>query len=236
MSSKVNLFIYLAIWKRPEITELCFIGIERLKKHPKYNINVLAVISEPEMIPLCEKYEVIWILHENLPLGKKKNYGLAHLANFNFDYVMEIGSDDLITNDLLDLYLDYIDKYHFFGVSDAAYIESETGECRRLTYGASTYGAGRLMSRKLLEQMEWKIWDDNFNRGLDNSSIRRIKNKGFVYHKINPTETPCVIDIKSNENLWKFNYFLGEKYDINILYDKLSTAEVNKLKSLQNGS
>lgn len=209
-------------------------GINRLKKHEKYNINVLAVISEPEIIPLCEKYEVSWILHENLPLGKKKNYGLSHLANFDFDYVMEIGSDDLILDELLDNYLEYFGRYDFFGVCDIAYIESENGECRRHLMSASTYGAGRCISRHVLEEMNWKIWDDNISRGLDNSSIKRIASHGIPYYQIPASEIPLVIDVKSNDNLWKFNYFLGEKFDIELLFDRLSDSEVNKIKSFQN--
>ena len=127
-TSKIKLKIYLAVWKRPEITELCFMGIHRLKTHLSYDISAFAVISEEDMIPLCEKYGIDWVLTENLPLGKKKNYGLKQLADYDFDFLMEIGSDDLVTNDLLDQYLPYFNKYDFFGISDAAYIESESGE------------------------------------------------------------------------------------------------------------
>lgn len=228
----INLLIYLAIWRRPEITELCFMGINRMRKHKEYNIQVLAVISEPEMIHLCNKYDIKWIMADNYPLGKKKNKGLMEASNFQFDYLMEIGSDDLVTNDLLDCYLDYFGKYNFFGISDCAYIESENLACRRLTFNKSTYGAGRCMSRKMLENMGWQIWDNNLQRGLDNNSTLRMETKGYNFHKIPPMDIPGVIDVKSDENLWKFNYFLGVEYDINLLFEKLSVGEVNKIMNL----
>lgn len=235
-SNKINLLIYLAIWRRPDITELCFLGIERLRKHNGYNIDVFAVISENEMIPLCDKYKVKWIMHENQPLGKKKNYGLRQLKNFDFDYMMEIGSDDLITNELLDQYLDYFGKYDFFGISDSVYIESENLACRRLVSDKTTYGAGRCMSRKLLEDCNWTLWNDGLGRGLDNNSILNVQTLGYKYHKVKPMNCPGVIDVKSNENLWKFNYFLGEEYDINLVFQRLSESEINKLNSLVNVS
>lgn len=234
MPIKNKLLIYLAVWRRPEITELCFMGINRLRKHPDYDVQALAVISEPDMISLCNQYGIKWLMHENLPLGKKKNAGLIAAASYDFDYLMEIGSDDLITDDLLTQYLDYIGKYDFFGISDAAYIESENGSCRRLTTNKSTYGAGRMISRKVLDAMCWRLWNDNLNRGLDNDSVRSIESKGFKFYRVPAGNAPGVIDVKSDQNIWKFNYFLGEPYNIDCILPLLSKCEVNKLNSLQN--
>lgn len=234
MLTKNKLLIYLAIWRRPEITELCLMGINRLRRHQAYDVQALAVISEHKMIDLCDRYGVKWVMHENLPLGKKKNAGLVAAQSLDFDYMMEIGSDDLVTDDLLTQYLDYLDSEDFFGISDAAYIESENGTCRRLTTDKSTYGAGRIISRKVLDALGWRLWNDSLNRGLDNDSLRRIESNGFKYYKVPASNAPGVIDVKSNENLWKFNYFLGQPYDINNILPMLSTAEVNRLNSLQN--
>src|SRR5690348_6599448 len=111
-----KLLIYLAVWKRPEITELCLVGLNRLKTHPCFDIDILAVISEESMIPLCEKYGVKWVMSENRPLGRKKNNGLQEARKFEFDYLMEIGSDDLVLNELLDWYAQPIeDGELFFG-------------------------------------------------------------------------------------------------------------------------
>jgi len=234
-ASKIKLKLFLAVWKRPEITELCFLGIQRLKTHPSFDISAFAVISEVEMIPLCEKYDIDWIITENLPLGRKKNFGLRQLAHYDFDFMMEIGSDDLVTNNLLTQYLPYFEKYDFFGISDAAYIESENGECRRLISDKSTYGAGRVISKDLLEKMEYQIWASGLNRGLDNNSVLNIKQKTDVdYVKVSPMDEPGIIDVKSEENIWKFNYFLGVPYDINKIYANLSSQEIELLMSLQN--
>lgn len=233
LTSKINLLIYLAVWRRPEITELCFIGIERMKKHNAYSIQTFAVISEPEMIQLCNKYGVKWVMADNYPLGSKKNQGLQEAKKLDFDYLMEIGSDDLVTNELLTQYLDYFGTHQFFGISDAAYLDSESGTCRRLISHKSTYGAGRVISRKLIERMNWKLWNDDINRGLDNNSTLRIETTTKVkFHKVPPTDVPGIIDVKSSENIWKFNYFLGEDYNVLELYNRLSQKEVDRLLNL----
>lgn len=230
---KINLLVFVAVWKRPDITELCFMGIDRIKKHPMYNIQALAVISEKEMIPLCNKYKINWVMTENNPLGRKKNYGLKQASNIDFDYMLEIGSDDIITDDLLDQYLEYYDKYEAFGVQDICYVESVNLECRRFNSHLSTYGAGRVISRKVLESVEWRLWNDDINRGLDNDSIRKMKSANVNYFKVPPMDVPGVIDIKSDENIWKFNYFLGSGYEIEKVLNKLSKSEVDKLMTFQ---
>lgn len=226
---KCKILIFLAVWKRPKITELCFLGIERLKKHSYFEIETLAVISEEEMKPLCEKYNVNYILHENLPLGRKKNAGLNEAKKFEFDYLLEIGSDDLILNELLDSYIDI--NHDFFGVRDIAYLNSETGECRRVL-SKSTYGAGRMISRKLLEKVKFKLWDDGLNSGLDNNSIINVMSHKVGYLQVRASDFPMVIDVKSEENIWKFNSLLGGPYDKDILFEKISSQEVDFIKSM----
>jgi hypothetical protein len=224
-----KLLIYLAVWKRPQITELCFLGINRMRKHPDFDIQVLAVISEESMIPLCEEYYIDWVMYKNEPLGEKKNFGLSKAKEFDFEYMMEIGSDDLILNELLDDYKNYIGKYDFFGINDAAYINSETGECRRLMSNNSTYGAGRMIHRRVLEKAGWKLWNDNLSKGMDNNSILSLLRKGIGYKKAKPMAFPGLVDVKSDVNIWKFNYYLGQPYDISEILSRLSKEEIEMI-------
>lgn len=231
MQTTTKILIYLAVWKRKSITELCFRGIDRLRKHPDFQIEALAVISEEEMIPLCEKYGINWVIYKNEPLGEKKNFGLRNAKEFDFDYLMEIGSDDLILNELLDDYKPLIGKNDFFGISDAAYINSETGECRRHT-SKSTYGAGRMIARSGLEKANWNLWNDKLNRGMDNNSVFGLQKLGVSYTRLKAMAFPGVIDVKGQDNIWKFNYFLGVEYDINEILKRISPEEKELLESL----
>lgn len=230
--AKIKLLIFLAVWKRPKITELCFLGIERLKNHPDYDIETLAVISEIEMVPLCKKYNVNFVFHDNLPLGKKKNFGLQEAKKFDFDYLMEIGSDDLILTELLDQYKQI--KHDFFGIRDIAYLNSETGECMRKT-GSTMYGAGRMISRALLEKVKFKLWKDHLNKGLDNNSVHSIMRNRIGYMQVKSSEIPMVIDVKSKDNIWKFDRSLGVEYSKENLFERLSKKEVELIESLYAG-
>lgn len=146
----MRLLVFLAVWKRPEITELCFMGISRLRKNSRLPIETMAVISEESMIPLCEKYNINWTFHENTPLGKKKNHGLNEAMKLDWDYLLEIGSDDLVKDELIELYIPYMGVHDLFGTKDAIIINSEGGQTRRLR-SDTCYGLGRCMSRKMLQ-------------------------------------------------------------------------------------
>jgi hypothetical protein len=225
---RIKLLVYLAVWKRPEITEICFAGIKRMQTHPNYEIDALAVISEESMIPLCEDYGIGWTMTENSPLGAKKNYGLSQAKKMNFDYLMEIGSDDLVTNDLLTHYLPFL-NHGFIGVKDICYMDSASGDCRRLM-SKSTYGAGRVISRGNLEKMDWKLWLNRINSGLDNNSVMNMAVKKIGYKQVPEMESPGVIDIKSEVNIWPFNVTLGEAYDKEKIFGRLSETETELIE------
>lgn len=199
-----------------------------MKTHPDYEIEAVAVISEESMIPLCEQYDVKYCFHENEPLGKKKNQGLKFCSQFDFDYLMEIGSDDLVTNDLLTHYKPYL-SHGFIGVRDLAYLDSETGICRRVQ-STSTYGAGRIISREYLERVNWTLWTDRISTGMDNNSIFNLHKNKVGYKQVPAMEEPGILDIKSEVNIWPFNHLLGVEYDVENILKNLSEGEVSMIE------
>jgi hypothetical protein len=269
------ILVFLAVWKRPEITKICFEGLRRLKN--RFNLEAFAVISEKEMIPLCEEYGVKWTFYKNDPLGEKKNHGLNEAMKLDWDYLIEIGSDDLIKDELIELYSKYFGKYEMFGTKDSVIIDSESKQCRRLS-SDTPYGLGRCISRKTIEeychgvdvlakegilaqgrttgkgkvgffkvdqaneleklgrveivgQPRYKLWRDDINRGLDNSSNYFLFTVGVGYKTVETTKPLC-IDIKSEVNIWKFSPSLGTSYELDKALEGLSNKEKEMILSL----
>jgi hypothetical protein len=154
-----KILFFLAVWKRPEITELCFMGLQRLMKRGH---QALAVISEKSMIPLCKKYGVDFCEYENRPLGRKKNFGLNEAMKRPFDYIIELGSDDIIADQLLDYYVPLMKAGEpFFGSQDLLFVDGPGGVARSYTavenhYGFG-FGLGRCMSRSMLEAVSKRL-------------------------------------------------------------------------------
>lgn len=115
-------------------------------------MDAFVVISEESLIPLCEKYQIKWTFYKNDPLGEKKNHGLNEAMKLEWDYLLEIGSDDVLLNSIIDLYEPLIKSGEdFFGFKDALILNSEDGNCYRLK-SDTTYGMGRMISRKALQK------------------------------------------------------------------------------------
>ncbi len=273
----MRVLVFLAVWKRPEITEICFMGIDRLRNNSRLPIEALAVISEESMIGLCEKYNIKWCFHSNEPLGRKKNFGLDVAMTLEWDYLIEIGSDDLVKDELLEKYEPYMGKYEMFGTKDSSIIDSKTGNCRRLA-SDTPFGLGRCISRKVLEKHcygvdvlakegimcagrttaqgqegfflvsqaeelqklgrvdiigkpRYRLWQDELNKKLDNSSNYFLFKMGVGFKTVE-TDRPLTIDIKGDENIWKFSNELGTKYDLNLALEGLSQAEQSAIFAL----
>lgn len=255
-------------------------GLQRLMKYDpvRFQVSAFAVISEKEMIPLCRRYGIEFIEYENLPVGMKKNAGLDEVLKKDFDYLIELGSDDLILNEMLDLYEPVMKSGDdFFGARKLLMIDATDGNCRQIEFDEGTaQGLGRGMSKRMLmnftgkkihvratvtpimsddaligegktgflaeetvktyEPLGWvertgnqvttHLWDD-INRGLDNNSAARMERAGFKYRTVE-TDKVLMADLKSDENIWGFNYEIGEKVDVADFLNKLSQQERGK--------
>jgi hypothetical protein len=220
-----KILFYLAVWKRPEITELCFMGLKRLMGHCKG--SAFAVISEKSMIPLCRKYNIDFCEHENQPLGMKKNFGLNELMKKDFDYLIELGSDNLILDEMIDRYIPLMKSgIDYFGGTKLLFIDSTDGNCREYEAVENQYGygfgLGRCVSKRLLEKVAAKIkiqvhetcWngDDIFYGGsigwasekvakiLHGSKLATIQDSKFTY-KLWTDEAQRMLDNDSNARI-----------------------------------
>lgn len=205
-------------------------GIARLREHCKHHITAFAVISENEMIPLCERYNVDWVMTHNEPLGNKKNYGLATaMERHAFDYMIEIGSDDLLKNDFFDVYS--WDR-EVMMLLEIYFLNSETGGCRLFRAGGPKIGAGRAISRKALNQ-HMPLWHERQGRGLDGYSTLRLCTFG-VMPKCYKSKRPVAIDIKSAVNIWGYRQvqMLGTPVALVEVLDGLSEDEKTAITCL----
>ena len=102
----IRILLYFAVHQRIEILKVCLQGIKRLQRYDKKRFEIIpfAVCSTQEESNVLLHFEIPHIIHPNQPLGEKKNAGLRAALTLEWDYLMELGSDDLLKNELLDLY------------------------------------------------------------------------------------------------------------------------------------
>ncbi len=192
----VKIGLLTATWRRPQLTKLV------LDYYAGLDFSVrLAAVSDTS-----ERYAGwITVYSENNPVSNKWQAGLENVRQFDFDALMIVGSDDVITPAYLDACRYLIERGADYIYLPGAYFY----DGQRMFWGqAERLGMGRCLSRKLLRRLGWRLWDDGLDSGLDGSMTRRIdRMKGVGTIQIeDPIKHGYVgMDIKTGENIWSFD-------------------------------
>lgn len=216
------MILYIALYKRTEVTRMCFEAIKLLTTP----VQVFCVCSCDEDIALCEEYGFDYCVCDNEPLGRKMNFGLKFLKDKRFQYMMQLGSDDIITDDIFNLYKGCFDEgMMYFGIKDYYMVDMDGERCKYWENDVNhPIGAGRVMHKSVLQAMGYELYPEYAMRGLDTHSDINLKKKGFTC-KIIPTEKyPYVIDIKSDENIHSYDSITGEEVDYNYIMSYAGTV------------
>jgi hypothetical protein len=217
--------IITALWKRPEIWELFKNGVRRLNELDDIDIVVSVVGSErEESFDICQEDWIIYNEIPNTPLGKKWNKASLASKETNADYYMVMGSDDIICDKLMLLYLKYMkqgidyiylmDGYFYDTISDKAMY---WGGYNHSSNKGHSLGAGRLLSKSLMEKLNWEAWYDvKFSLLLDQATSEKLDKINHTTQEIYCKDNNCMLlDIKSSTNMTKF-----ELWDNTKLIDK----------------
>lgn len=207
------MILFIALYKRREITRICFEAIKALKT----KVDVFCVCSCDEDVDLCQEYGFDYCVTENRPLGRKMNFGLKFLRNKRFEYMMQLGSDDIITDDIFELYRECFERKElYFGIKDYYMADMERELCKYWVNDVNhPIGAGRVIHRDVLREMNYQLWPEQINKGLDTHSDINLKKHGFNCKIIDTKKFPYVIDLKSDENIHSYDSIQGEDVDYN---------------------
>jgi len=141
----------------------------------------------------------------NEPLGNKKNIGIRQALRFDWDYLIEVGSDDVWTS----LMWDYLQPYFrqnnpFFGFLSLYIYNLLTDEARFVgeynidtTDTLTAIGVGRCVRRDIVER-SLDLWNPSAHFGMDGYSSAQIWRKTGIRATVLDTKRlPVVCDIKT---------------------------------------
>lgn len=215
----MRLVITTMAWKRPEILEAWCKHILRIQKELSDEVTIVPHVcasqrQDPESASIVLKYPIALNYAENSPLGDKANKRLQFAKQLNGDYYLFLGSDDFITSDLIRYYLKKIEEgYDEIAPMDIFYVDSVSGK------GAYSPGyvnhrkgealaVGRCLSRKILEHLNWTLWNPNSKRGIDAHArdvISTVKTKKHYFKLVDAYIR--LVDVKSEDSLSKFTMY-----------------------------
>lgn len=218
----MKVLVYTPVYLRASVTRIYVAGLQRLKN--RRNIDVLCVVSpgDDENKKILKEAKIKTVEAPNSPLGRKKNIGLAHAKKIaGWDYLLELNSDDVIKDELLEIYDPYMNNGEkFIGIQNFIFYDLISQKAKELNR-PTMYGIGRAYRRDIIPDI---MWPNDKDRGMDNYSECVLKSKGIEPKRIT-TDKPLAIDFKSDFNLWGYESRPGKEISIDDALSTLSDTE-----------
>jgi hypothetical protein len=151
-------------------------NIERLLN----KCSIVLVVSNEDEREYYQKYPITVVLHPNFPLGAKWQFGVDQVSN---DDLIILGSDDLLSDNYIDVCQDLIEEKNFIGLKQW-YIHHK-GKAYHCEYLAKMpLGGGRCFSKKLLKLLDNQLFNVSKNRLLDDNAFFQSAMLGYscFYH------------------------------------------------------
>lgn len=151
--------------------------------------KVVCAGDGPEERALCESLGAVWVHARNKPLGNKWNQAFQKAQDFSPDAIVFVGSSDFISDNWFSVMRPYVQTHGFAGVPGCYLADLGNGiracdwTCGYAGYRADRadecIGIGRMLSRRLLDAIEWTPFESLFDNSLDRSMKDRSKLKGY---------------------------------------------------------
>ncbi len=159
----MKILVFTAMHRRPLISELFCMSMQRLQRdNPDVELLLYAVVSEDKQSEdVCQKYGWLSYTYKNLPLGNKWNTGLSWAtAHADFDYVMIMGSDDIMSSELLKKIISYryMSRTDYFGVQSLFFLSVEKSEAVQFFYpNQKLVGCCRFISKRAINHAALQV-------------------------------------------------------------------------------
>lgn len=222
---KIRLAIVTSAWQRLDVLKMFAKGIKHLMdtcKDFEITLIVSASIQDDKELTgktferafsIIPKGQLVTIEIPNEPLAAKVNATTYACKKRDFHYVLCVGSDDVISPDLLNEYGVHMRKgIDFIGVTDCYFYDTVSKRALywagyRETYRAGfTCGAFRAISTNLLSKWDFMPWENKDSLNLDHSMQIKLQETQHSKHIFSLKEKGIfALDIKSSTNMTPFN-------------------------------
>lgn len=221
-AERIRILLFAAIYGRPVLTRLILRHYDALltRLTPELGrLEMLVVGSEGDASRnLCADLPSIrYVEAMNDPLNRKYNAGLLTARRMNPDALVVVGSDDMVSANLLRAYAGKIAAgVPVFGLRDLWFFDAVT---QRLGYWpgyngtdqahrlGEPIGCGRCFTRDVLELVDWRLWPDDPPRNsvMDLHSMLHVRSHGVECQAFTLAElNGHAVDVKVGRNITEF--------------------------------
>jgi hypothetical protein len=193
-----------------------------LLKNQSKKCGIILVGSTDEDIEFCKSQDVYYIRCNNKPLGLKWQVGVYYARLFNPESIIILGSDDLLSKNYIKIAYNNIKLgYDMIGIR-SWYINND-GDIYYIKYTDKiniTLGGGRIYSRRILDKINWELFELFIDKGLDDYGYHNVKNNGGKY--LDNLEGAYLTSIKGD---WE----MINSFDKMKQYEKLGYIEIKNI-------
>jgi len=208
----LKIICIMAAHGRKEITTKT---IERLKRQ-KCELDDIVLVGDSIIEKrIAKNTNCKYVRHDNMPLSNKWQSGVDYARKLNPDAIVICGSDSWYTSNWVKRCSKYIDKgFDLVGTTFFHTCKAYPKEMLRIVQrryvgkrALEPVGSGRVISSKILDKFNWKLFPSGLESGLDKPSYDKIVEYGGKTKLIN--DGIKVLGIKSTWdtlNPWKENF------------------------------
>jgi len=204
----MKVLIWMAVWKRPEVTKLTYRGIDRIRSVMKNEFDidteVLVVSSEDDHTELAKSLGHHVFEYKNFPIGEKYDEGLRAALDYDWDYMFQMDSNNLVSNDFIRRWVyEANNETLFFGARKfMALLPGKKYYTDFVTRNRTAFsGVGRGIARVVFERAEEGFCPRDINSDLDGKSSRLLTLEKERYPILDLDVG--IIDIKTGEDMHK---------------------------------
>lgn len=190
----------ITTWGRPRLTEIVL-------RHNRSLFDRIAAVRSPEdPDPAPDVEGVEYVEHPNNPLSEKWAAGVRALADC--DAVMILGSDDLVNAAFVAAVRGLMeDGYDYVQPGGLWVYEPATMRC--MYAEAMRIGAGRTLSRAMLDLVEWNPWPRSHIGKVDSAMDEKLDPITMPYRMTGQKDArQILVDVKT-ENRWSYDNLRG---------------------------
>jgi len=190
--------IIIPIYKRIPLALRCVNRLLEQSKRLDFDIVLVGVKEDLNQLP----NECIKLEHDN-PVSDKLNFALKHCKEY--DKVMIWGSDNFASDSAIDRL--FKSKAKIVGFDKIYFHSVKTGKWSQFQNKGMSIGVGRTYKKSFLKTLDYNLYDDGLNRGLD-SNARQKYDKETILKLGND----WLLDVKFEQNITAHNIVdLGEE-------------------------
>lgn len=181
---------------------------ETVEQFGKLGIDLIPVFGgSPDDAKLVRSHGYNFYELPNNPLGRKMNL-LMKCDTQDYDYLMQLGSDDVITSEGVLALASWMHQgAKFFGFNKLAFVDMPTGRVK-IGHYKMVFGAGRCIRRDVVMKC-LPLWSDNQKRGLDGNSQGAIMRGANTGPRVITMYRPAIWDLKDSDSLNKWDKMIN---------------------------